>query len=82
MKFKELKIESESNWFKRFLRSKQTKKTIIFTSIGAVVGFLLFFFTDGRQQDVMKFNDILNNLLIGGFFGGFIANSPCARNKC
>lgn len=82
MKFKQLDIEPESNWFKRTIRSPRTKKTIIYVIIGAILSFLLFYVTDGRHQDVIKASDIINNMLIGGLFGAFITNSPCARNKC
>jgi hypothetical protein len=30
----------------------------------------------------MPANDFINSLLIGGFFGFFITNSPCARGRC
>ena len=82
MKFKQLDLEPESNWIRRKLKSPHTKKTILYVIIGALVGFILFFITDGRHQDVIKTSDIINNMLIGGLFGAFITNSPCARNKC
>ena len=82
MKFKELELDQEPNWFKKTIRSRQTRKTIIYVVVGAILSFLLFYITDGRHQDVIKTNDIINNMLIGGLFGAFITNSPCARNRC
>ena len=82
MKFKQYEVKPETNWFKRTIRSTHTRKTLIYIAIGAMVGFLFFYIADGRHQNVMKTSDILNNMLIGGLFGAFITNSPCARNRC
>ena len=82
MEFKQLELEPESNWFKRLIRSKHTKKTIIYTAIGAIGGFLYFFLTEGKHMDVIVTGDIIRSMVFGGFLGFFITNSPCARNKC
>lgn len=82
MEFKKLELESESTWFKRMIKSKQTKKTIVFTILGALAGFLYLYLTKGKNMDVIQSGDLFQNMLIGGFFGFFITNSPCARNKC
>jgi len=82
MEFKKLELEPESNWFKRTIRSKHTKKSIIYTAIGAIAGFLYFFLTEGKHMDVIQSSDIINSMLFGGFLGFFITISPCARNKC
>ena len=82
MEFKKLELEPESNWFKRTIKSKHTKRTVLFTLLGALAGFLIFIFGEGKNLDHIQANDIINSLLIGGFFGFFITNSPCARNKC
>ncbi len=82
MEFKQLELEPESNWFKRTIRSKHTKRSIIFTLIGAIAGFLYFFLTEGKNMDVIQTGDIIKSMLFGGFLGFFITNSPCARNKC
>ncbi|HKL09616.1 MAG TPA: hypothetical protein VJ896_12645 [Bacteroidales bacterium] len=82
MEFKKLEWQEETNWFKRLIKSPQTKKTILFTIIGAGVGFLYFYITKGRDMNIMEAGEIIQSLLVGGFFGFFITNSPCARNKC
>ena len=82
MEFKQLELEPESNWFKRILRSKHTKRSLIYTAIGAIVGLVYFFLTEGKNMDVILIGDILRSMLIGGLFGFFLTNSPCARNKC
>lgn len=82
MKFKQLEIKPESNWFKRTIRSQHTRKSIIYSTIGAIAGFLFFFFTEGKHLEVITSGAFLKSTLIGGFVGFFITNSPCARNKC
>jgi hypothetical protein len=82
MEFKKLEIEQDSVWFKRLWASKQTRRTIIATLIGAVAGFLVFYFSEGVKMDTLLFGDIIKSIAIGGFFGFFITNSPCARGRC
>lgn len=54
MEFKQLELEPESNWFKRIIRSKHTKKSIIYIAIGALAGFLYFFLTEGKNMDTIQ----------------------------
>jgi len=82
MEFKKLELEPEAGWLKRILSSKQTKRSIIAIIIGATAGFLYFYITEGRHLDVIEAGSIVKSLLIGGFFGFFITNSPCARGRC
>ena len=51
-------------------------------AVGALAGFVLFYLTEGKNMQVMTFGDSFSSILIGAFFGFFITNSPCARNKC
>ncbi|HYW96120.1 MAG TPA: hypothetical protein VE870_11065 [Bacteroidales bacterium] len=82
MEFKELEIKEEGSWFRRKLKKQHTRKTLIYIAVGAVVGFVFFYLTEGRHMVDMAFGDILKSMLIGGFFGFFITNSPCAKGKC
>ena len=82
MEFKQLKIKSQGSWIKRVTQSQNIRKTFIYIAIGAVVGFLIYYFTDGIKMDTMPTNKIIRSILAGGFVGLFITNSPCARNKC
>lgn len=82
MEFKQLEIKPEGSWLSRLLKSQHTKRTLIFITLGAVAGFLYFYFTEGKTLNEMATSDILKSIFIGGFFGFFITNSPCARNKC
>lgn len=82
MKFKQYEVEPESNRFKRTIQSQHFRKTILYMFVGAMLGFLFLYITDGRHQEQMKMGEILKNMGIGALFGLFITNSPCARNKC
>lgn len=82
IEFKNLELKHEKSWLKRTLTSSHTKKTLKYVLIGAIAGFLFFYFSEGRQMDNIQFADILRSMAIGGFFGFFITNSPCARGKC
>jgi RsiW-degrading membrane proteinase PrsW (M82 family) len=82
MEFKELEIKKEGSWLTRTLKDPHIRKTLIYIAIGAIAGLVIFYFTEGKEMDNMVFGDIFKSMLIGGFFGFFITNSPCARNKC
>ncbi len=82
MEFKKLEIEPESSWLKRTFSSKHFKRSLIYTVIGAAAGFLYFYLSEGKNMDVLQSGDIIQSMLVGAFFGFFITNSPCARNKC
>jgi RsiW-degrading membrane proteinase PrsW (M82 family) len=70
------------SWAKRIINAPRFKTTIIAILVGAAIGFAFFYLTEGRLMESMPANDIIKSLLIGGFFGFFITNSPCARGRC
>lgn len=82
MKFKKLELQSKPKGFKSILQSQHLRKTVISILIGALIGFGFFYLSEGRNMDIMVFQDYARSTLIGGFFGFFITNSPCARNQC
>jgi len=82
MKFKQLELTQEESWFKRTVTSPRTRKTALSIVIGAVVGFTFFYITEGRLMESIPGREIMKSLLVGGFFGFFITNSPCARGRC
>lgn len=82
MEFKKLEIEPEGNWLKRKLSNPHTKKTLIYILLGAVFGFVFYFFTEGMHMDAMPREEIVQSVLMGAFLGFFITNSPCSRGKC
>ena len=82
MQFKQLEIKPEGNRVKRIISAPRFKTTIIAIIIGAGIGFGFFYFTEGRFMENIPANEIIKSLFIGGFFGFFITNSPCARGRC
>ncbi|MBN1116551.1 MAG: hypothetical protein JXA77_05085 [Bacteroidales bacterium] len=82
MEFKKLEIEPESNWIKRAIKTPHIRKTLVYILIGAVAGFGYFYLTEGQHMDELSGRLVLKSMLIGGFFGFFITNSPCARGRC
>jgi len=82
MEFKELDIKPKGSRLNRIWRTHHSKRTIIAVAAGATIGFAIFYFSEGRLMDSMAGGDILKSILIGGFFGFFFTNSPCARGRC
>jgi RsiW-degrading membrane proteinase PrsW (M82 family) len=82
MQFKQLELKREESRFRRTLQSAHARRSLVAIAIGAIAGFSFFYFTEGRLMEVMPAWDVVKSLLIGGFFGFFITNSPCARGRC
>ena len=80
--FKPLEIKPQGSWLKRTLSSAHFKRTLIAIGVGSVLGFAFFYFTEGRLMESIPGTDILKSLAVGGFFGFFMTNSPCARGRC
>lgn len=82
MEFKKLELEDEKGSGAGVLKSPQLRKTLIAMLIGAAIGFIYFYLSEGRNYEVLELGDILKSSGIGAFFGFFITNSPCARGRC
>ena len=82
MEFKPLEINTKTNWFKKRIKSPIIRKTILYVFIGAVAGFLFYYFSEGQYLNTFWNKEMLRNIGFGAFLGFFITNSPCARNKC
>ncbi len=80
--FKPLELKQEDSKFKRTIQSAHFKRSAKAMLIGAAASFLFFYFTEGRLMEIIPAKEILKSLAIGGFFGFFITNSPCARGRC
>lgn len=80
--FKQLNIKPEGSWIRRNLLTTHAKKSALYILIGAIAGLGYFYFTEGKHMVDIMAGDILKSMLIGGFFGFFITNSPCARGRC
>ncbi len=82
MEFKKLELEPEGSWIKRRISNPHFKKSIKYILIGAVLGFVFFYVTEGMNMDKIPFSDVAQNMFFGAFIGFFITNSPCSRGKC
>lgn len=82
MEFKQLDIKTEEGWLKRTITSPHTKRTMIYIVLGAIAGFVFTYLSGGKPLAELSSDEIIQSMIIGAFFGFFITNSPCARNKC
>ena len=82
MEFKKLEIKSEENWLRRTIWTAHGKKTMLYIFLGAMAGFIIFLLTEDKQLANLNWSEVWPNIAMGAFFGFFITNSPCARNKC
>ena len=82
MEFKPLELKSKESKFKRLAKTPHIRRSAIAIMIGAIVGFALFYFSEGRTMESIPAGDIFKSMMIGGFFGFFMTNSPCARGRC
>jgi len=82
MQFKQLDLKPQGSWISRTVNAPRFKTSLIAIMVGAILGFLFFYFTEGRLMESIPGKDIIRSSFIGGFFGFFITNSPCARGRC
>jgi len=82
MEFKKLEIKEEGTWLQRKVKNPHFKKSLIYTILGSIGGFLFYYISDGMHLDAMPQNDIIQSILVGAFFGFWITNSPCSRGRC
>jgi RsiW-degrading membrane proteinase PrsW (M82 family) len=82
MQFKQLNLKPQGSWISRTVHSSRFRTTVIAILAGAAIGFLFFYFTEGRHMESLPGKEVIKSLLIGGFFGLFITNSPCVRGRC
>ncbi|MBN2636398.1 MAG: hypothetical protein JXR61_09010 [Prolixibacteraceae bacterium] len=82
MQFKQLDIKPEGNWFQRIFLTPHAKKTAIYVLIGIIAGPLLMLLTDNKSFAEFSSGEFFQSIFLGGLFGFFITNSPCARGRC
>ena len=82
IKTKKLELQPEQNKLRGLLKNTQFRRTVAGILIGAVAGFVFFYFSEGIHMDRLSSKDIVQSLVLGGLFGLFVTNSPCARNRC
>jgi len=82
MEFKKLELEPEGSWIKRKISNPHFKKSVIYMLVGAVLGFVFFYITEGMSMDKIPISEVAQSMFFGAFMGFFITNSPCARGRC
>lgn len=78
---KKLEIAEEKG-IRGFIKSRQTRRTVIAVLIGAVAALAFYYITDAQSMAAFSVGDALKNMALGGFLGFFVTNSPCARGRC
>ncbi len=78
---KKLEIADEKG-SKGFIKSKQTRRTVIAILIGAVAALAFYYITEAQSMAAFSIGEALKNMALGGFLGFFVTNSPCARGRC
>lgn len=82
IKVKPLELKDDDNDFLKKQKIKHIRKSIIFVVLGMIAGVGYYYFSEGQHLDAMTLGSITKSALVGGFFGFFITNSPCARGRC
>jgi RsiW-degrading membrane proteinase PrsW (M82 family) len=82
MEFKQLDIKQENNPLKAEFWTKHRKKSAIYILLGAIFGMVYLYFSESKSISSITSGELVKSMLVGGFFGFFITNSPCARGKC
>lgn len=67
---------------KEFFRSRYFWKPFIATSVGALGGFLYYYFVGCTSGACAIGSNPYMSMLTGGFLGWFMVNSPCSSGKC
>ena len=82
MEFKKLELESEPKGLRGWIKTKQFRSSIISIGIGIAAGFGYYYFSEAKTLDAVTFYEAIKYMGMGGFFGFFVTNSPCARGRC
>ena len=80
--FKKLEIKDERSWISKALQSPHYRKTVLYATLGAIIGYLLFLFGEGSHLGIYWNDEAIQNIVMGVFFGIFLTNSPCAKGRC
>ena len=76
--FEKLDLKADDNWVKRNLFTKTT----LFVLIGAIASSTYYYFNEWQYFSEIGIKDIIEGVSVGSLMGYFMANSPCANNKC
>ena len=79
-KFKAPSLEqsSDNNSFKSKLLSKST----LFVVLGMIASSTYYYFNEWQHITSFGVTDAVEGVFVGALIGYFLANNPCANNKC
>jgi len=75
-------LKPNTRTVKEILNSWSFWKPFIAVSIGAIGGFLYYYFVGCTSGSCAITSNPYTSILMGGFMGYFAINSPCARGRC
>lgn len=67
---------------KEFFRSWYFWKPFLAVFTGGILGFLYYFFVGCSTGTCAITSNPYSSIMMGGFMGYFLVNSPCARGNC
>ena len=73
---------SRPKTFREYLGSRKFLKPLLATTVGAVAGFLYYFYIGSSAGTSAISTNPYQSTLMGGFLGWFAVSSPCSRGKC
>ncbi len=82
LEFEKVELGEKGKQAKRQEKLKHFKRTLVYMGIGAVISLAVSYLTEGATITALNSEEIANSLLLGGFVGFFLTNSPCARGRC
>jgi len=74
--------KAKSATIKDFFMSRSFWKPFIAVSVGAVGGFMYYYFVGCASGTCGITSNPYMSTIMGGFLGYFAVNSPCARGRC
>lgn len=74
--------KSRSELVKAYVTSSAFIKPFLGVVIGGIAGFLYYRFVGCSSGTCAITSNPYISTLFGAFFGFYLVNSPCARNKC
>jgi hypothetical protein len=80
----------EHKWYKtmapagnnEFFKSWRFWRPALAVLVGAIGGFLYFYFSHCKAADCVLTGQTVQNVVLGAAMGYFVVNSPCSRGRC
>jgi urea transporter len=75
-------VKPKPKTIKEFFKSRNFWKPFIAASIGGVLGYLYYHFVGCNSGSCAITSNPYMSIIMGGFLGFFLVNSPCTSGKC